>query len=127
MTNFEKKKAIDDCLSQLHTRLGNDKVLTGNLAKLWKAATQADFSNTSLESIRKTYLGKSRIELQTIIKGVRNEVLKDKPKRSKKDDNKEEDTAPRQSKNNVGRPNQQTPKAKDRQKGESIEDYFARD
>ena len=134
MSAYEKKNAVKDALDLLHNDIRADDVFVKNLDKLWRASFGDKFSNSSLDKIRKTYLGKAQGRLASIIKKVRAEALKDKDltssKKEEKEEDEEEDKTPvvrKTGKINAGRPTQQTPKAKDRQKGESIEEFFARD
>lgn len=130
MSAYEKKNAIKEALEQVAEAIRKDDLYMKKLNKLWKASFDDKFSKASLDKIRSSCLGRAKGSLSGIIKKVRAEALKDKD--DNRDDKKEEkeETTPRLRKNpiNAGRPTQQINKAKtERQKGESVEDFFARD
>lgn len=131
MSAYEKKNAVNEALTRLHGKIAGDKPFKNNLDKLWKHAFSDKFSESSLGGIKKSYLGKSKQLLSSVIKEVRTEVLKDnrsKGKEAKDDDDKEDKDTPRTRKSvNAGRPHQQSDKkANERQKGESVEEFFSR-
>jgi len=129
MTHYEKKNAIAETLKRLHEKIGQDGVFRKNLDRLWKSSMTEKFSENSLSGIKKSYLGKAKNLLASVIKEVRGEVLKDNRSKGKdKKDEKDEEETRRETKPvNAGRPHQQTNKAKERQKGESVEEFFSRD
>ena len=132
MSAYEKKNAIKEALEQVGNAVRSDDLYMKTLNKLWRNAFSEKFSKASLDKIRSSYLGKAKGSLSGIIKKVRAEALKDKDVSSRKDkeETNEDDKQPRKRPNliNAGRPSQQINKAKtERQKGESIEEFFARD
>jgi hypothetical protein len=131
MSAYEKKNAIREALDLTHSTIGSDSVFRTNLDRLWKAAEKDKFSKISVDKIRSAYLGRAKSSLASVIKRVRIEALKDSASRKpvEKDEEEKEETRPqgRNVKTNAGRPSQPTKKANERQKGESIEDFFARD
>lgn len=126
MTPYEKKHAVDETLKRLHEKVGSDPAFRKNLDRLWKAAFGDKFSSTTLDSIKRSYLGKSRVLLSSVIKEVRTEVLKGN-KSVKGKEKKEEETPQVRKSVNAGRPHQQTVKANERQKGETVEDFLGRE
>jgi hypothetical protein len=126
MSNFEKKNAIKDALDLLHTKLSTDKELRNNLDRLWRNAFANKYSTDTVDSIRRTYLGKSKGLLASVIKEIRKEVLKDSTGRKPKEEETETTTRERKPLN-AGRPSQQTTKANERKTGESVAEFFMRD
>jgi len=133
MTNYEKKNAIEETLKRLHAKVGEDSSFRKNLDRLWKAAFGDKFSENSLNGIKKSYLGKAKGLISSVIKEVRSEVLKDNRSKGrdkdKQDDDKETTSSSRESRKpvNAGRPHQQNNKANERKQGESVEEFFGRD
>jgi hypothetical protein len=132
MSAYEKKNAIKEALSQVGDSVRSDDLYMKTLNKLWKNAFSEKFSKASLDKIRSSYLGRAKGSLSGIIKKVRAEALKDKSSDRNEDnevnDKKETPAKKRPNLINAGRPSQQINKAKtERQKGESIEEFFARD
>lgn len=128
MSAYEKKNAINDALNRIHAKIGEDKVFIKNLQRLWGNAFGKNFSSDTIDAIRKNYLGKSTPILNTVLKEIRAEVIKGKTRRNSEEEEKE--TTPREPRKtiNAGRPSQQSgKKANERQPGESIQDFFARD
>lgn len=128
MSGFEKKTAIVETLKRLHQRIGQDGAFRKNLDRLWKASMNEKFSENSLIGIKKSYLGKAKTLLTSVIKEVRTEVLKDNRSkgREKQDKTPSEETSTRKSVN-AGRPHQQTTKANERKQGETVEEFLMRD
>lgn len=134
MSAYEKKFATQEALNRIHSKVGEDRLFRGQLNRLWKDAASNGFNENSLNRIKKAFLGRANSDrlISTVIKEVRNEVLKDKqPRReTKKDDESERETTSRSSEQrkitNAGRPHQQTTKANERKPGESVEDFFSR-
>lgn len=130
MSEYEKRNAINETLELVHSTIGNDKAFRTNLDRLWKNAMSEKFSKSSLEKIRSSYLGKSKGVLPDSIRKIRNTVLKDKSIKKSNDDEDEKET-PRERKTQIhaARPAQQTDKRakNERQKGETVNDFFMRD
>lgn len=130
MSVYEKKNAVREALDQVHEEIRKDDLYIKNLNKLWRASSIEKFSKSSLDKIRSSYLGRAKSSISSAIKKVRAEALKDKDSSRSSNGREEKEETPRERKNpiNAGRPSQQINKAKNaRQKGESVEDFFARD
>jgi hypothetical protein len=134
MTDYVKKNAIKDALSNLHDLVGNDKEFSKNLVKLWENAFKEKFSTNSLDAIRRSYLGKSKRLLSGVIKSARNTALKDaQPRKVKdKDDNEEssDKTSRRREPIRSGAPRHESGNRVEKgkmQKGESVLEFFSRD
>lgn len=127
MTPYEKKNAIAETLDRVHKKIAADPLYKKNLDRLWKAAFGDKFSVASIDAIKKSYLGRANNKtLADMIKEVRSEVLKgDRSKGSTKEE--KEETPSNRKIVNAGRPHQQEKKANERQKGETVEDFLARD
>lgn len=133
MSAYEKKFAIKEALNRIHSKVSEDKAFRGQLNRLWKDSASNNFSENTLERIKKAYLGRANSNrlISTVIKEVRSEVLKDKRGSSKKEEETEttsRSSSEGQRKNvNAGRPHLQTVKANERKQGETIEEFLARD
>lgn len=129
MTAYEKKNAISETLNRLHSKVAEDTVFKKNLDKLWKASFGEKFSENSLNSIKKSYLGKASRILSSVIKEVHAEVLKDNRSKGKeKEEDKEEPTRQTTKNVNAGRPHQQNNKAKEFDpRKNTVEEFFSND
>jgi hypothetical protein len=127
MTAYVKKNAVNDALRILHESLGKDTQLKSNLDRLWKAAFDSKFSKDSLEKIKAQYLGRAKSSLKTAILKARAEALRDLPPstRRKEDEEIEEEKTPQPRGHSSGRPPQ--PKRNEMKKGETVQEFFARD
>lgn len=126
MSDYEKRNAVKDTLALIHELAGNDSTFKKNLNTLWTNAAANKFSQSSLDSIKKAYLGKSKSVAMNAIKKVRGEALKGKTNKGEKKEEPKEETSRERKSVTAGRP-AQIKKANGRQPGESIGDYFGRD
>lgn len=138
MPDYVRKNAIKDALVNLTESFSGDKQFERGLTKLWQKAFAENFSKPTLDAIESFYLGKARINLHPAIKKARAEALGgSKPPKVKakaddvvddEDDDKEEvkETPSRKRKDTTGKPPVRQDK-RQRQKGESVADFFARD
>jgi len=130
MSAYEKKNAINEALNRLHQKVAQDTNFRKNLDRLWRSAFGDKFSENSLNGIKKSYLGKARGLIASVIKDVRGEVLKDNRSKGKSEEKEEKETTLREPKKNVnaGRPHQQNNnKANERKPGETVEEFLSRD
>lgn len=129
MTAYEKKNAVAEALKRLHLKIGRDVNYKKTLDRLWKFAGDNKFNTSSMDGIKKSYLGFAKGLIGTVVKEVRGEVLKDNKRVSSKKSNEEEETTPASRKNvNAGRPHQQKPKGQREYKsGDDIQEFFAQD
>ncbi len=135
MSAYVKKNAVRDALAEVHKSIGGDADYRKNLDRLWQRAFSEEFSSSSTDSIRQSYLGKAKGLLNTIIRKTRAEALKDiTPSRREIDeDDLEENEREEKPRKRIaaGAPRQESGKIKGdklkRQPGESMQEYFARD
>lgn len=127
MSSYVKKNAVNDALVTLQGYISKDPSVNNTLNKLWRAAFDAKFSKDSLAKIQAFYLGKAKGNLPNAIKKARAEALKDLAPSREKEEEKEEETTPRnRGPLPAGRPSVQ--KSRDgMKKGESVADFFNRD
>lgn len=131
MTAYIKKNAVSDTLKDVQTLISNDKSLVSNLDKLWRAAMESKFDRDSIDKIKKFYLGAAKRLLPGSIKKIRAEALRDSQQitRSRKDSDKDDEVeATPRNRGHItpGRPSQPQNKSK-MEKGESVQDFFARE
>ncbi len=76
MTDYVRKNAINDVMSQLDSLLQNDAEFRRHYDGLWQQAVRSGFNQQSVAAIRKAYLSKSRTVLGKIIGKVRGEAIR---------------------------------------------------
>ena len=127
MTSYEKKNAVRDALTSLHGTLSSDSSMRNNLDKLWRAAFDAKFSKDSISKIKSFYLGKAKPNLRSVIMKARAEALKDRAPRKEKEEVEEETPRKRQGLIVPGRAASQKKETSGMRKGESVQEFLARD
>jgi len=131
MSSYVKKNAINDALTHLRHSIAADESVVKTLEKLWRVAFDDNFSKDSLSQIQSYYLSKAKRNLKSAILKARAEALKDtRPSRNEKemDETEEEEnvrTPPRRISGTPPRPNKTN--KNQRQKGESVSEFFMRD
>jgi len=131
MSPYVKRNAIKDALAELHSTIGNDSTFRKSLDRLWEDVFLTKFSQQSQDRVRKSYLGKAKTQLRSVIKKARAEALKDgsdsPPARRARSEKEDEEETPRKRGNDApGRPRQMKSGNK-MEKGESVLDFFSRD
>lgn len=130
MTAYVKKNAINDAMIELRSSLDKNSTLRKNLDNLWRVAFDSKFSPDSLKRIQSIYLGTAKTVLASVIKKARAEALKDTPhaKRVEKDEEEDNSSERVSARRNItpGRSSQPNSKS-EMKKGESVQEYFARE
>ena len=81
MTDYVKRTAINEALTEVQNSLSNDTRFRATIDKLWQKVFETNFSRISQENVRKAYLNRARAVLPDIIKKHRNAALKGLGKR----------------------------------------------
>jgi len=92
MSGYVKKNAIRDALTMVQDNLKQDPAFKKVLDGLWKKAFEANFDRTSVDNIRKAYLGKAKTVLPEMIKKARSEALKDTPAKREREKEREDNS-----------------------------------
>src|SRR5215203_4396643 len=87
MTDYVKRTAIREAMEQVEKSIDADKRFKSIVDKLWEKSYHANFSKTSVETIRSAYMSKAKTLLDSVIKKSRNEALKGMGKRVSEDKN----------------------------------------
>lgn len=114
MTSFIKRNAVNEVISKLGETLRRDKRVSTIMNNLWKNAAEKNFDKESLDRIRSAYVTAAKPVLQTLIKSVRAEAVKDLPKRAKEIKNDDSDES-EETKEKTER----TPRSKNTKSGEN--------
>lgn len=76
MTEYVKRNATKDALSNLKSLIEQDKSFARSLDTLWKKAREERYSRSSLDRIKSAYLSKAKTILVPVITKARGEALK---------------------------------------------------
>lgn len=91
MSPFVRKNAVREALEFIEDNIREDTATSRQLTKLWSDAASKNFNKSSIENIKRTYLGKARTLLQDAIKRARAEALKTGSSRTSAKDEEQED------------------------------------
>jgi hypothetical protein len=86
MTEYVKKNAVRDCFEEVTRYLDSDKRLVVIMDKLWEVSHKDNFSQRTLEDLRKAYLSRFKSVALPLIKKSRNEAFKGMGKRIREDE-----------------------------------------
>ena len=103
MSEYVKRNAIQDALSQLGELIGKDSRLRVLNDKLWEKAAQSNFSAADIEKIKTAHLSKAKTLLPAVIRKVRLEATK-----GARRTNSGEEKEPRTNPISAGRPRSET-------------------
>lgn len=129
MSSYVKKNAVKDAMNYLNESINSSSEIKKNLDKLWRSSFDSKFSRDSLGKVESYYLSKAKANLKQAIMKARAEALKDSQPRTNKREVEEEkeETPPQRTRIATGRPSQERKGKNDRQRGESVADFFMRD
>jgi hypothetical protein len=96
MSDYVKRSAIRNAMEEVESLIDKDVRFKTIVNKLWENAYKANFSRSSVDSIRSAYMSKSKTLLDSVIKKSRNEALRGIGKRVRED--KDDDTKARDNK-----------------------------
>ncbi len=127
MTNYVKKVAVNEAMTNVQKAIDTDSQFRRVLDRLWEKAAEDRFSKASIEKIRSAYLSKAKTLLPDSIKKSRNEALRGLGKRVKDDTDDNSDnsnktkrtTAPQTLRSSIGKDNPS--------KGKRTIDFFNED
>jgi hypothetical protein len=126
MSSYVKKNAVNDAMDYLRTSLASNENVTRNLDKLWRQVVENKFSKESLGRVKSYYLSANKPNLKAAILKAREEALKDTSPSSRREEEIEEETPSRRRNIPTGKPSQ--PRGRNEmRKGESVQEFFARD
>ena len=86
MSDYVKRNAVRDAMEQVEKLIDSDTRFKTIVNKLWENAYKANFSKTSVDSIRSAYMSKAKTLLDAVVKKSRNEALRGIGKRVRDDD-----------------------------------------
>jgi hypothetical protein len=86
MTDYVRKNAVRESIESLNNLMEKDSRFKVVLDKLWEKAFEDNFSKSSLDRIKSSYLSRAKTLLPDVIKRARNEALKGLGKHVKNDE-----------------------------------------
>lgn len=89
MTDYVRKNAVKDAMSEVQEAIASDKRFQIILDGLWRKAADSNFSQTSTNKIKSTYLAKAKTVLKPAIQKARREALKGTGKKNSDDGDRE--------------------------------------
>lgn len=106
MSDYVKKTATRDALESVNVLISKDLRFRAIVDKLWENAYSDNFSNDSVDKIRKAFISKAKTLLPSVIKKARSEALRGMGVRIKKDSDEIEDDSSSSKKSPItpGRP-----------------------
>src|SRR3972149_3894610 len=82
MSSYIKKNAVRDCFEEVDKVLADDKRFRSIMDRLWKQASESNYSQGSIEKIRSAWLSAAKTVLPQLIQKSRNDALKGLGKRT---------------------------------------------
>jgi hypothetical protein len=80
LSDWEKRAITREVFETLGNRLANDKAHQQLMASLWKKAEKSNFAREFESRIKTVYLSRCKLEIPAIVKKIRSEALRGKPK-----------------------------------------------